>query len=80
MITSLDITELIETQNHLENALTKTLSGFVTICANCKKIRHKEEWQPIEKYASEQMDYHNFSHGVCDACMVTLYSEETQPK
>jgi len=30
MITSVDITELIETQSHLDNALTKTLSGFVT--------------------------------------------------
>ena len=76
MITSLDITELIETQRHLENALTKTLSEFVTICANCKNIRPKEEWQPIEQYASEQMNYHSFSHGVCERCVEKLYGDE----
>lgn len=80
MITSLDITELIETQSDLENALTKTLSGFVTICANCKKIKHKEEWQPIEQYASEKMDYHSFSHGMCGSCRVDLYGEEFEER
>lgn len=75
MITSLDITELIETQNHLENALTKTLSEFVTICASCKNIKHNEQWQPIEQYASEQLDYHSFSHGMCKVCIEKLYSD-----
>jgi hypothetical protein len=76
MITSLDITELIEIQSHLENALTKALSGFVTICASCKNIKNKEEWQPIEKYVSEQMDYNSFSHGMCDGCIKELYGDE----
>ncbi|MFT7245367.1 MAG: hypothetical protein ACI82A_002735 [Candidatus Azotimanducaceae bacterium] len=33
-------------------------------------------WQPIEQYASEQMDYHNFSHGIFGACKVDLYGDE----
>ena len=76
MVSSVDITELVETRNRLEDALTKTLSGFVTICANCKKIRHNDEWQPIELYASEQMDYHNFSHGLCTSCARELYDDD----
>ena len=80
MVTSVDITELVNTQKlfddsqkQLEEVLTKTLSGFVKICSNCKKIRHEDEWQPIEQYASEQMDYHEFSHGMCDECAKELY-------
>ena len=68
MVTSVDITDLKETQQHLDDALTKTLSGFLKICANCKSIRHDNEWQDIETYASEQMDYQGFNHGKCSKC------------
>ena len=86
MLTSVDITELIETrkrledsQKQLEEALTKMLSGFLTICAACKKIRHEDEWQPIDQYASEQMDYHDFSHGVCESCAKEFYGDILDP-
>ena len=75
MITCIDINELVETQKRLEDTLTKTLSGFVKICASCKMIKHKDQWQEIEQYASEQMDYHQFSHGLCSTCASTLYEE-----
>ena len=76
MITSVDITDLKNTQKRLEEALTKTLSSFLTICAKCKKIRHEDEWQPIEQYAAEQMDYHEFSHGMCAECAKELYGDD----
>ena len=75
-ITVLDITELVQTHNRLEDALAKTLSGFVTICASCKNIRDKDEWQPIEQYASKQMDYHDFSHGICPRCTRKLLDSD----
>lgn len=75
LVTSIDITELADTQMRLEEALTKTLSKFVTICANCKKIHNDDEWQPIDQYASEQLNYHDFSHGLCEIC-VKLYEKD----
>lgn len=69
MITSVDITELIESRNSLEEALTKTLSGFVTICSYCKSIKDdKHQWLTIDMYAAKHMDYHQFSHGMCPSC------------
>ena len=53
MITGLDITELKETQGRLENALTRVLSGFVTICASCKDIKEdSDRWVPVERCLS----------------------------
>ncbi len=53
MVTSIDITELKETQDKLENALTRVLSGFVTICASCKDIKEdSDRWVPVERYLS----------------------------
>ncbi len=75
MTTVLDITELVETQKRLEEALTQTLSGFVTICAYCKNIKDDEQqWQSIEKYAAKHMNIHQVSHGMCPTC----YEREIQ--
>ena len=69
MITAVDITEFKKTQQQLEDAMTHMLSGFVTICATCKKIRNdKESWLSIEEYAAQQMNFHQFSHGLCPNC------------
>ncbi len=50
--------------------MTHMLSGFVTICAKCKKIRNdKESWLSIEEYAAQQrLNFHQFSHGLCPNC------------
>ena len=68
-ITAVDTTEFKKTQQQLEDAMTHMLSGFVTICATCKKIRDdKESWLSIEEYAAQQMNFHQFSHGLCPNC------------
>lgn len=69
MVTSVDITDLVETQSRLEDALTKTLSGFVTICANCKNIRDdSENWVRVEQYMANHSNNVQFSHGYCPKC------------
>lgn len=78
MVTTYDITDLIESQKHMEDLLTKTLSGFVKICAGCKDINREGEWISIERYADEELDYHQFSHGICDKCKKTLYDVDEQ--
>ena len=54
-------------------ARVKTLSGFLPICASCKKIRDdKGYWNQIEAYISEHSEA-EFSHGICPQCAQKLY-------
>ena len=66
----------------LEDALAnlKVLSGFIPICASCKKIRNDSGyWQQLEVYMRDHSDA-QFSHGVCPECMVKLYPEYADGK
>ena len=61
----------------LQKALSevKKLSGFIPICASCKKIRDDEGyWQQIEAYISNRSEA-LFSHGICPDCARKLYPE-----
>jgi PAS domain S-box-containing protein len=58
-----------------EEAMEKirTLTGFIPICASCKKIRDdKGYWQQVEDYISEHSQA-EFSHGLCPDCAAKLY-------
>lgn len=56
-------------------AQVKRLSGFLPICASCKKIRDdKGYWQQIEQYISEHSEA-LFSHGLCPECAKKLYPD-----
>jgi hypothetical protein len=53
----------------------KILEGFLSICANCKKIRNSEnKWEQMEKYITEHSLAH-FSHGICPDCTKELYPD-----
>jgi len=57
-------------------AKVKTLSGFLPICAQCKKIRDdKGYWNQIEGYIQKHSDA-EFSHGMCPECSDKLYGKE----
>jgi hypothetical protein len=69
--------EKSETIVKLNKALeeVKTLSGFLPICASCKKIRDdKGYWNQIEAYISEHSEA-EFSHGICPECIEKLYPD-----
>ena len=78
-ITSLKLAEqdkekLIE---DLREALSKvkTLSGFLPICASCKKIRNdKGYWEQIESYIRDRSEA-EFTHSICPECARKLYPE-----
>ena len=80
----LDITErkLAEEEREgliikLQEALSKVklLSGFLPICASCKKIRNdKGYWEQMEMYIREHSEA-DFSHGICPECAQKLYPE-----
>jgi hypothetical protein len=64
---------IIELNKALEEV--KTLSGFLPICASCKKIRDdKGYWNQIEAYISEHSEA-EFSHGICPECAQSLYPD-----
>ncbi len=61
----------------LQKALSevKKLSGFLPICASCKKIRDdKGYWQQVEEYIRDRSEA-QFSHSICPDCMKALYPE-----
>ena len=61
----------------LKEALSeiRTLSGFLPICAWCKKIRDdKGYWTQVEAYVTAHTDT-VFSHGICPECEKKVYKE-----
>jgi hypothetical protein len=59
----------------LSLAKVKTLSGFLPICAGCKKIRDDQGyWNQIETYISSHSDA-EFSHSLCPECFRKLYPD-----
>lgn len=64
-------------RNKLKAALAKvkTLSGFLPICASCKKIRDdKGYWNQIEAYIRDHSEA-EFSHSICPECKQRLYGQ-----
>jgi hypothetical protein len=54
-----------------------SLTGFLPICASCKKIRDdKGYWEQVEVYIRDHSEA-EFSHGICPECMKKLYPDET---
>ena len=60
------------------NEKIKILSGFLPICASCKKIRDdKGYWNQIESYIKKHSEA-EFSHSICPECAKNLYPEFVQ--
>jgi PAS domain S-box-containing protein len=56
-------------------AQVKKLSGFLPICASCKKIRDDQGyWQQVEEYIRERSEA-EFSHSICPECAKKLYPD-----
>ena len=61
----------------LKDALgkVKKLSGFLPICAYCKKIRDdKGYWKQIENYIRDHSEA-EFSHSICQECAKKYYPD-----
>ena len=53
----------------------RKLSGFLPICASCKRIRDdKGYWNQIETYISTHSEI-DFSHSICPECAQKLYNQ-----
>ena len=74
--------ELQQKTMELQDALgkVKLLSGYLPICASCKKIRDdKGYWQAVESYIDSHSEA-KFSHGICPECVQKLYPEFSDDK
>ena len=83
-ITTLRKAERIKTNliEDLEESLKEAnlLSGFLPICASCKKIRNdRGYWDRIEKYISKHSRA-VFTHSICPDCARKLYPEYFKEK
>jgi PAS domain S-box-containing protein len=71
-------TSLLEREDliaKLQEALDEVnlLSGLLSICASCKRIRNeREKWESLESYVQSHSEA-KFSHGVCPDCLRKLY-------
>ena len=51
----------------------KLLSGLLSICASCKRIRDEQgHWESLEIYIRDRSSA-NFTHGICPDCVRRLY-------
>jgi PAS domain S-box-containing protein len=63
----------------LQEALRKVrvLSGLLSICAACKKIRNERgQWETLETYIRSHSEA-EFTHGICEECLRNLYPESS---
>jgi tetratricopeptide (TPR) repeat protein len=70
--------ELGAANEELRTALAdvRTLSGFIPICAHCKRVRDDDGyWKAVETYISSRSDA-SFSHAICHTCGPVLYGED----
>ncbi|CAK8724538.1 Signal transduction histidine kinase [Candidatus Electrothrix laxa] len=78
-----ELEELVEQRTEkLQEAMSqvKILSGFLPICASCKKIRDdKGYWNQIESYIRKHSEA-EFSHGICPDCATKIYPELYEKK
>jgi PAS domain S-box-containing protein len=53
----------------------ETLSGLLSICLYCKKIRDAEgTWWPVEVYVGDRTEA-EFTHGLCPACTPRMHQD-----
>jgi hypothetical protein len=56
-------------------AEVKRLSGFLPICAACKKIRNDHgSWEQIETYIRDHSEA-EFTHSLCPDCVQRIYPD-----
>jgi hypothetical protein len=50
------------------------LSGLLSMCASCKRVRNDDVWEPIEVYLKRHGEI-SFSHSICPDCANHLYPD-----
>jgi len=59
--------------------LKRIITGILSICSFCKKIRVDDRWIPLDSYIRDRSKA-DFSHGVCPSCAAENYGEFSNVK
>jgi len=66
---------LLNREREEAQAAVKVLSGLLSICASCKRIRDEEgHWEQLEIYIRDRSTA-DFSHSCCPECAQKLYGK-----
>lgn len=66
---------ITELQDALRNV--RVLSGLLSICAACKRIRNEQgHWESLETYIRTRSEA-EFTHGICEDCLRRLYPQSS---
>lgn len=74
-------TRVRERTRELETALAevRTLSGFLPMCAWCRKLRDdRDYWHSLEDYLSHHTDA-RLTHGICPECAARIRGRGVEP-
>jgi hypothetical protein len=75
LLTAFAITVAFITIAHTYVQQRKTLKGFITICAYCKRVQIAQDaWSQIDEFI-EGKSHIIFSHGVCPECLEHLMEQ-----
>jgi len=59
----------------METKMLNTLSSFIVVCSNCKKVSEEDgTWVSLERYITNHSPS-ELTHGLCPACIAKLYPE-----
>ena len=62
-------------QRQVKELLTKVLSGYLPICAGCKKIHDGDDsWSHLDVYIQQHTDA-DITYDICPECQLRIYPE-----
>ncbi len=71
LVTTVNVTELVNVRRARERELALLASGYVTLCAWCNSIRENDQWISVDEYLIAQPESHAESHAeklICPDC------------
>ncbi len=75
MLSAIVLTVAIIAVGHTYEQQKRIISGLLTVCAHCHKIRLDQEmWEQIEEYISDH-SVALITHGICPECFAQLKKE-----
>ncbi|MEX0962650.1 MAG: hypothetical protein WDZ52_01225 [Pseudohongiellaceae bacterium] len=72
IVSVIDITELMNTQQEIEANLVSLIGRHVRVCRGCTRIQgDNNEWLLLENYMQKSGEV-AFSHGICPSCKAEI--------
>ena len=69
MLLVLAVWLLVGSSTHRLLKRVRQLEEFMRVCSWCRRIDHKGEWMPLEKFMQQGFDTPT-THGICPECLL----------